>query len=261
MSAIKLIDEFRAFMDFADENGLYVRERALWIALFYIAGDKAEYNTQTGEYNWTEDFFSVSMSKLSSHTGLDKRGIDEARNKLKQRGLIDFQPGDRRKATPKYKLNYLTAGFGYKNVPNQLPNSTPIAPQRLPNSTPIAPQRLPNSTPSNNDYDIDIDIDLDIFQRKYNINNNYRDSARARMATAQRLVEIISAAKPRLILDGTNMLDRIEKALLQKLTPYTVYQLAGNTDDWRQLMYWVEEPPAWALAMAERERWTRYEQR
>ena len=124
MSAIRMIDEFRAFMDFAEDNGLYSRERVLWVALFHLASKKAMYNAATGEYDWEEDFFPVSMSKLGLHTGMDKKGIEEARNKLKQRGLIDFKPGERRKREPLYKILYFTS---------------PIAPQRLPKGSPIAP--------------------------------------------------------------------------------------------------------------------------
>ena len=245
MSAIRMIDEFRAFMDFAEDNGLYSRERVLWVALFHLASKKATYNAATGEYDWEEDFFPVSMSKLGLHTGMDKKGIEEARNKLKQRGLIDFRPGERKKRDPLYKILYFTS---------------PMAPQSLSNGSPMAPQSLSNGTPkgspSNNDYVYIYDYirDSGTFKKRFGINDNYRNSTPARRATAGMLVEILEKQKPEVIVPIPNAFDLINQALVYPLTPYMVYRLAMESRDFIGFMEAMEEPPAWAKEQALAER-------
>ena len=51
MSKVNFISEFNLFMRYARNNNLSLRERMLWIALFYIANDRATYNEQTQEYD------------------------------------------------------------------------------------------------------------------------------------------------------------------------------------------------------------------
>ncbi len=47
MSKVNFVSEFNAIMRYARDNCLPLRERMLWIALFYIANDRAVYNEQT----------------------------------------------------------------------------------------------------------------------------------------------------------------------------------------------------------------------
>ena len=147
MSKVNFVSEFNSFMRYARDNSLSLRERMLWMALFYIANDRAMYNEQTQEYDWPDDFIQVSNGELNLYCCLDKRAIETLRNGLKQRGLIDFQPGQKNKRNPAYKINYLSAGnVGDKTVPNNTPNN---APNRVPNNTPNnAPNRVPDAAPS-----------------------------------------------------------------------------------------------------------------
>ena len=108
MSKVNFISEFNLFMRYARNNNLSLRERMLWIALFYIANDRATYNEQTQEYDWPDGFIPVSNGELNLYCCLDKRGIDTLRNSLKQRGLIDFTPGLKNKKNPTYRLCYLS---------------------------------------------------------------------------------------------------------------------------------------------------------
>ena len=134
MSKVNFVSEFNSFMRYARDNSLSLRERMLWIALFYIANDRAMYNEQTQEYDWPDDFIQVSNGELNLYCCLDKRAIETLRNGLKQRGLIDFQPGQKNKRNPAYKINYLSAGnVGDKTVPNNTPNN---APNRVPDAAP-----------------------------------------------------------------------------------------------------------------------------
>lgn len=140
---VNFIREFNAFIRYAKNNGLSARERLLWIGIFTAANDRAEGNGQTEEREWTEDLFPISNNEMNLLTGLDKRGIEETRNKLKQRGLIDFQKGFKNTASPKYKMHYLTVGC--KNVPNNVPKDVPNnVPKDVPNNV---PKDVPTDSP------------------------------------------------------------------------------------------------------------------
>ena len=145
MSKVNFVSEFNLFMRYARNNNLSMRERMLWIALFYIANDRATYNEQSEEYDWPDGFFPVSNGELNLYCCLDKRAIDTLRNSLKQRGLIDFLPGMKNKRNPSYRLCYLSVYVGYKNVPNDVPNNDPNnAPNDVPNND---PNDVPNAPP------------------------------------------------------------------------------------------------------------------
>ena len=118
MSKVNFVSEFNSIMRYARDYSLSLRERMLWIALFYIANDRAVYNEQTQEYEWPDGFIQVSNGELNLYCCLDKRAIETLRNTLKQRGVLDFQPGVKNKRNPAYKLNYLTVGC--KNVPSNV---------------------------------------------------------------------------------------------------------------------------------------------
>ena len=135
MSKVNFVSEFNSIMRYARDYSLSLRERMLWIALFYIANDRAVYNEQTQEYEWPDGFIQVSNGELNLYCCLDKRAIETLRNTLKQRGVLDFQPGVKNKRNPAYKLNYLTVGC--KNVPNNVPSgASNTVPNHVPNTVP-----------------------------------------------------------------------------------------------------------------------------
>lgn len=148
MSKVNFISEFNSFMRFARNNGLSMRERMFWIALFYVANDRAAYNGQSQEYEWPDDFIQVSNGEMNLYCCLDKRAIETTRNALKQRGLIDFKPGHRNNRNPAYRLNYLsTEDVEYKNAPNDVSNRVPNdVSNRVPNNV---PNDVPNNVPYN----------------------------------------------------------------------------------------------------------------
>ena len=123
MSKVNFVSEFNAIIRYARDNCLPLRERMLWIALFYVANDRAAYNEQTQEYDWPDSYIQVSNGELGLYCCLDKRGIETLRNTLKQRGILDFRPGLKNKRNPAYKLNYLTVGC--KIASNDVPNNVP----------------------------------------------------------------------------------------------------------------------------------------
>lgn len=256
MCKINFVSEFREFMRYAMQNGLSARERNLWIALFYLANDRARYNEQTGDYDWPDDFFLVANSELNLHSTLDKRGIDTVRNTLKQRGLIDFLPGERNKKNPSYRMHYLTAGenvdIGYKNAPNRVPNKPPTEYPTKPQQSPKhAPRIIPNMPPFyiNKIYSRTI-LDINDFKKDLNINdNNWETSDKARKAVTQRLVDFIGERMPYLVFP--NMFDVIEKSLLFRMTPYTVYLVAEASPEFFYFQEYLdrETMPDWACIL------------
>ncbi len=137
MSKVNFVSKFNSIMRYARDYSLSLRERMLWIALFYIANDRAVYNKQSQEYEWPDGFIQVSNGELNLCCCLDKRAIEALRNTLMQRGVLDFQPGVKNKRNPAYKLNYLTVGC--KNVPNKVPSgASNNASNHVPNPVPSA---------------------------------------------------------------------------------------------------------------------------
>lgn len=74
------IAEIKAFYDWLETNKLPTSSIALWHALMHIAN-------KTG---W-QDNFAVAVSVLEIKTGLKRQSIYDARNKLKNAGLLDFE--------------------------------------------------------------------------------------------------------------------------------------------------------------------------
>ena len=85
--------EIKAFYDWLEVNQLSTAGIVLWHALMHIAN-------KTG---W-QDNFTVAIAVLEIKTGLQKKAIINARNNLKQAGLIDFTSRTGNKSAV-YKMN------------------------------------------------------------------------------------------------------------------------------------------------------------
>lgn len=107
---INFLRESKAFNDSIEDNDLAAGQIALWYALFH----------QDNKRNWAE-WFPLKNSQLISHTGLSISGIHKARNILKQKGYIDFQPQGRNKKTL-YRLTPLVDGDCYEDSNKQSNN-------------------------------------------------------------------------------------------------------------------------------------------
>lgn len=100
---MEYITEIKAFYNLTVDNPLSTGQIALWHALMYI----------NNKCHWTKDF-TVSNTTLQLYTGLSKRGVIDAKNVLKQRGLIDFTNGNRGKSST----------YEIKTLSHFAPNST-----------------------------------------------------------------------------------------------------------------------------------------
>ena len=140
---INFIEEFNAMQRYARNNSLSGRERLLWTALFVIANDRAVYDTMSKQWDFPSEFIPIATAELTLNSTLDKRGIENVRNSLKQRGIIDFIPGLKNKKPPMYRLIYQSV-VGNKNVPNTVPNDVP---NMTPDYAPTCPQFDPYLSP------------------------------------------------------------------------------------------------------------------
>jgi hypothetical protein len=212
MCNINFVREFGLIMEEARKEYMGCRERMLWISLFYIANDRAQYNPQTQTYDWPEDFFQISHAELNLYCKLDKKAIEQLRNYLKQKGYIEFQNGERNGKKPAYKLNYLSKrDFGGENAPKETPN---IPPKDTPKAPPKdTPNTGPKDTPLYSKYKQGIDtgegdthtadndreaytrpragsyLGLDFGEYPCRFDSAWQTSERARGAVAQRILD------------------------------------------------------------------------
>ena len=165
MCQINFVAEFRAIMEACRRDSVPGRTRLLWIALFYLANDRAQEDGQTGAWEWPDEFFPVNNAELATHCPLEKRALLEARNRLKQMGVIDFKPGDNALKPAKYRMRYLTGGQRCKNAPQEVPQEVPQhAPQEVPQH---APQGAPQHAPQGAPYYININRDTGVNPKGY----------------------------------------------------------------------------------------------
>ena len=165
MSQQNFVEQFRLFMEYARKNSMHSRECMLWVSLFYLANEEATYNAETQTYEWPDDFFEVSNGELNSYGRFDKQAVESLRNRLKQRGLIDFIKGNRNSATPMYRIHYFIKA-GNKIIPNIHANNTPN------NNA----NHIPNN-PSNNHANHDANHMPNMPPLRLNINNTIPGSS------------------------------------------------------------------------------------
>ena len=100
MPIFNYVREHRRFIRYASDHKLTSGERLLWYALVEIMNEQADGNV------WTDDYIPISNNRLLALC--DPMGTDtlmRARSRLKQRGLIDFRPGNRNRVNPAYRIN------------------------------------------------------------------------------------------------------------------------------------------------------------
>ena len=125
MCQINPMSEIRAIAETCRRKCLPANARLLWRVLFDCANDRQERNAETDTYDWPEDFFPITNDELKTNSALEKRALLEARNTLKEIGVIDFIPGENNRRPARYKIRYLT-GQRNKYVPAHRTAAVPV---------------------------------------------------------------------------------------------------------------------------------------
>lgn len=119
---VNYVREINAFNRFANDNYLSSGERLLWFGLM----DYVNLHFASGA-EWPGEFISVPNKSLLSHVPFGEDALIDARNRLKQRGLLDYIPGKKNKEAPKYKIHYFAASqlsTGYQQDSTFYPEKT-----------------------------------------------------------------------------------------------------------------------------------------
>lgn len=122
MSTISYIKECKAFMRYAADNGLSGPERELWRVLLDLFNERADGN------QWPDGFLRLPNKVVLSWLSFGEDTLGKARNRLAQRGLIEFVRGNRREDLPMYRMIWLSAPrakFGSDTEPEDCPTFYP----------------------------------------------------------------------------------------------------------------------------------------
>lgn len=100
MPIVNYVREHIRFMEYATDEHLTASERLLWYALMHIMNQRAQGKV------WPDEFVRISNDRLLSYCPMKYDTIASARNGLKQRGLIEYTPGEKNKKSPAYRMIY-----------------------------------------------------------------------------------------------------------------------------------------------------------
>lgn len=100
MPVVNYIREHEWFIEFAADEGLTPNDVALYDAILYFVNRRAEGNV------WPDDFIRIRNDRLLTYCHMGFDAMARSRNKLKQKGVIDFLNGDRNKEAPAYRIIY-----------------------------------------------------------------------------------------------------------------------------------------------------------
>lgn len=100
MPIVNYIREHEWFIEFAADEGLTANDVALYDAILFFVNRKAEGNV------WPDDFIRIRNDRLLTYCHMGFDAMSRSRNKLKQKGVIDFHNGSRNKESPAYRIIY-----------------------------------------------------------------------------------------------------------------------------------------------------------
>ncbi len=118
MPIVNYIREHEWFIEFAADEGLTPNDVALYDAILYFVNRRAEGN------DWPEDFIRIRNDRLLTYCHMGFDAMARSRNKLKQKGVIDFLNGDRNREAPAYKLLYKCLDKSYPQNGGGYPQKT-----------------------------------------------------------------------------------------------------------------------------------------
>ena len=100
MPIVNYIREHEWFIEYAADEGLTPNDVALYDAILYFVNRKADGN------EWPDDFIRIRNDRLLPFCHMAFDAMARSRNKLKQKGIIDYLPGNRNSEAPAYKICY-----------------------------------------------------------------------------------------------------------------------------------------------------------
>ena len=112
MCYVNYVRENIAFMEYASDERLSASEQLLWHALIHLMNQRANGS------DWPEGFVSIPNARILFYAPFGEDTLTSARNRLKQRGLIDYIPGKKNKQAPQYKMVYFSAELSTCNEQN-----------------------------------------------------------------------------------------------------------------------------------------------
>ena len=110
MPIVNYVREIERFIEYAADERLTANERCLWYGLMHIFNQRANGN------EWPGDFIPITNDRLFTYCPGGFDTLARARNKLKQKKLIDFSPGNRNQAAPRYRMIYFCPGSYPENT-------------------------------------------------------------------------------------------------------------------------------------------------
>lgn len=95
---VNYVREREAFYSWLTFNTLSPTAQSLWNALFTICNAKG----------WPDGYVKVPDMMIRSYMHVSNDALLDARNQLKNKGLLDFIKGERRASAAAYKLHFFT---------------------------------------------------------------------------------------------------------------------------------------------------------
>lgn len=100
MATVNYVREHERFIEYASNEGLSANEMLLWYGLMHVFNQRAE------GFEWPDGFIRIKNDRLLTYLPFGWDALARARNRLKQRGLIDYRNGNRNTDVPSYKMIY-----------------------------------------------------------------------------------------------------------------------------------------------------------
>ncbi len=123
MPIVNYVREHIRFIEYATDENVTASERLLWYALMHIMNQRAQGNV------WPDDLIRISNDRLLTYCPMKFDTMVAARNKLVQRGLLEYVRGERNKQSPAYRVIYFEPVFvedepSYTKISGNVGNNT-----------------------------------------------------------------------------------------------------------------------------------------
>ena len=163
MAYVNYVKECIAFMEYAADERISASEQSLWHTLFHLMNQRANGS------DWPEDFISIPNARVLLYMNVEEDTMSGARNRLVQRGLIEYKKGERNKRSPQYKMHYfhaeLSTGYAQngESYTEKSGNDRGNDRGNRPNFN-VNYNRNPNRIPNACEDDVDADADMEAYR-------------------------------------------------------------------------------------------------